>query len=72
MNGERAYMFALANAQRNDDGTIVEKSLIDIVAHAADFDADEARMGQARRIVARRKRPARETGPWRATSDGAA
>lgn len=57
MNGDQAYAFALANAQRNTDGTIVEKSLVEIVAHAADFDEDDARLGQARRIVARRKRP---------------
>lgn len=57
MNGEQAYAFALANAQRNPDGTIVEQALIEIVANAADFDVNEARLGQARRIVARRKRP---------------
>ena len=38
MNGEHAYRFGLANAQRNSDGTIVEESLVQIVAHAIDFD----------------------------------
>jgi hypothetical protein len=57
MNGDQAYAYALANAERNTDGTIVERALVEIVAHAVDFDADEARLGQARRIVARRKRP---------------
>jgi hypothetical protein len=57
MNGEQAYRFALANAQRNDDGAIVESSLVDVVAHAIDFDADKERRGLAQRIVSARKRP---------------
>ena len=57
MNGEQAYRFALANAQRNSDGTVVESSLVEIVAHAIDFDADKERRGLAQRIVSARKRP---------------
>lgn len=57
MNGEAAYRFGLANAQRNPDGTIVESSLVEIVAHAIDFDPDEQRRGLAQRIVSRRKKP---------------
>ena len=57
MNGEQAYVFAVANAQRNPDGSIVEKSLVDMVAHAVDFDAEKERLGLAQRIVSRRKRP---------------
>jgi hypothetical protein len=57
MNGESAYRFGLANAQRNADGTIVEESLVDIVAHAIDFDPDEQRRHLAQRVVSRRKKP---------------
>ena len=57
MNGEAAYRFGLANADRNPDGTIVEKSLVEIVAHAIDFDAEQQRLGLAQRIVSRRKKP---------------
>ena len=56
MNGEQAYRFALANAERNTDGSIVEKSLVEIVAHAIDFDADKERLGLAQRVVSARKR----------------
>jgi len=57
VNGEAAYRFGLANADRNPDGTIIEKSLVDIVAHAIDFDAEQQRLGLAQRIVSRRKKP---------------
>jgi hypothetical protein len=57
VNGEAAYRFGLANAARNTDGTIVEKSLVDIVAHAIDFDPEKERLGLAQRIVSRRKKP---------------
>lgn len=57
MNGEQAYRFGLANARRNSDGTIVEESLVDIVAHAIDFDPEKERLGLAQRIVSRRKKP---------------
>ena len=57
MNGEQAYEFAVANAARNADGSVVEESLVQMVAHAVDFDADKERLGLAQRIVSRRKRP---------------
>lgn len=57
MNGEQAYTFAYATAERNAAGDIVEKSLVELVAHAIDFDADKERLGKAQRIVAHRKRP---------------
>jgi len=57
MNGEQAYRFALANAARNTDGSIVERSLVEMVAHAIDFDAEKERLGLAQRIVSHRKRP---------------
>lgn len=57
MNGDQAYEFAYANAARNADGSIVEESLVEIVAHAVDFDAQKERLGLAQRIVSRRKRP---------------
>ena len=57
MNGEAAYRFGLANARRNGDGTIVEESLVELVAHAIDFDPEQQRLGLAQRIVSRRKKP---------------
>lgn len=57
MNGEQAYRFALANAARDADGNVVEKSLVEIVAHAIDFDPDKERLGLAQRIVSSRKKP---------------
>jgi hypothetical protein len=57
MNGEQAYRFALANAVRDADGNVDEKSLVDIVAHAIDFDPDKERLGLAQRVVSSRKRP---------------
>lgn len=57
MNGEQAYRFALANAQRNAEGGVSEEALVDIVERMVDFDADKERRGYAQRIVSRRKRP---------------
>jgi hypothetical protein len=57
VNGEAAFRFGLANADRNTDGTIVEKSLVEIVARAIDFDPEEQRLGLARRVVSARKKP---------------
>lgn len=57
MNGEQAYRFALANAQRDAAGNVDEKALVDIVAHAIDFDEDKERHGLAQRIVSARKKP---------------
>lgn len=57
MNGEQAYRFALANAPRDAGGNVDEKALVEIVAHAVDFDEDKERLGLAQRIVSSRKRP---------------
>ncbi len=57
MNGDQAYRFALANATRDANGNVDEKSLVDMVAHAVDFDPDKERLGLAQRIVSSRKRP---------------
>lgn len=57
MNGEQAYRFAMANAPRNADGSVVEESLVEMVARAIDFDPDKERLGLAQRVVSRRKRP---------------
>lgn len=57
MNGEQAYRFALANAERNADGSAVEESLVEIVKNVIDFDADKELLGYARRVVSRRKKP---------------
>jgi hypothetical protein len=57
VNGEQAYRFGLANAARDTDGNVVEKSLVEIVAHAIDFDPEKERLGLAQRIVSSRKRP---------------
>jgi hypothetical protein len=57
VNGDQAYRFAYANARRNNDGTIVEEHLVELVAHAVDFDPEKERLGLAQRIVSRRKRP---------------
>jgi hypothetical protein len=70
VNGESAYRFALANAQRNVDGTIVESSLVDIVAHAIDFDAEKERRGLAQRIVSARKKPGQTAPAGKVTLPG--
>lgn len=57
MNGIEAYEHALATVARNDDGSVNESDLEAAVATFVDFDAEEARRGLAKRIVARRKRP---------------
>jgi hypothetical protein len=57
VNGDQAYAFAFANAERNTAGDVVERSLVELVAHAIDFDAEKERLGKAQRIVAHRKRP---------------
>jgi hypothetical protein len=57
VNGDQAYRFGLANAARDADGNVDEKSLVEIVAHAIDFDPEKERLGLAQRIVSSRKRP---------------
>ena len=57
MKSDDAYTHAWNVADRNPDGSVVESSLVDILAEHVDFDADRARHGLAQRIIARRKRP---------------
>jgi hypothetical protein len=57
MRSDDAYRWAWEHADRNPDGSVVESSLVALVAMKVDFDADEAKRGLAQRIVARRKRP---------------
>ena len=57
MRSDAAYEYAWQHAARNDDGSIVEDSLIELVADSVDFDEAKERRGLAQRIVARRKRP---------------
>ena len=57
MNNDQAYRFALANCARDAAGNVDEKSLVEIVARAVDFDEDKERLGVAQRIVSARKKP---------------
>jgi len=57
MRSDDAYAFAWENAQRNPDGSIVESSLVELIAATVDFDVTAAKRGLAQRIVARRRRP---------------
>lgn len=57
MKSNDAYDYAWEHAVRNADGTRVESSVIELLAQQLPFDADEARRGKARRVLARRKRP---------------
>lgn len=62
MNGELAYEMAYKYAEHAADGSVVEESLVKLVAELADFDVDEQKLNHARRIVARRKRPGQTPG----------
>jgi len=57
MKSDQAYGYAFDHADRNPDGSIVESSLVTLLAEQIDFDPDKARLGLAQRVVARRKRP---------------
>ncbi len=57
MNNRDAYEFAWKHAARNEDGSVVEESLVDYIAANVNFDADKAKRGLAQRILAARKRP---------------
>lgn len=57
MRSDEAYDLAWSRAARNPDGTVVPESLERLVADLVRFDVEEARLGLARRIIARRKRP---------------
>jgi len=57
MKTDDAYTYAWDHAARNPDGSVIEDSLVAILAVHVDFDVDQARRGLAQRIVARRRRP---------------
>ncbi|HZM83743.1 MAG TPA: hypothetical protein VFC19_49120 [Candidatus Limnocylindrales bacterium] len=57
MRSDIAYDWAWQHANRNPDGSVVEESLVTLLAQAIDFDEAKERRGHAQRIVARRKRP---------------
>lgn len=57
MKSDDAYAYAWEHADRNPDGSIIEASLVHLLAASIDFDVDKERRGHAQRIVARRKRP---------------
>lgn len=57
MKPDAAYAHAWEHADRNPDGSVVEKSLVDLLADSIDFDEAKERRGHAQRMVARRKRP---------------
>lgn len=57
MKNDEAYAYAWEHAARNPDGSVVESSLVELLAASIDFDEGKERLGHAQRIVARRKRP---------------
>lgn len=57
MKSDAAYAHAWQNCDRNPDGSVVEDSLVALLADAIDFDEAKERRGHAQRMVARRKRP---------------
>lgn len=57
MNNDEAYAYAWDHAEQNPDGSRVESSIIALLAQHVQFDVDKAKLGLARRILARRKRP---------------
>lgn len=57
MNNDQAYRFGLMNCARDAAGNVDEKSLVEIVSRAVDFDEEKERLGVAQRIVSARKKP---------------
>lgn len=57
VRADEAYTYAWEHADRNPDGSVIESSLVDLLATSIDFDEAKERRGHAQRIVARRKRP---------------
>lgn len=57
MKRKEAYAYAWQRADRNPDGSVIEDSLVRMLAEAIDFDEAKERRGLAQRIIARRKRP---------------
>jgi hypothetical protein len=56
MRSDDAYAYAWAHARRNADDSRTHEDLVRLVAASIDFDAEEAKLGKARRIIARRMR----------------
>lgn len=56
MRSDDAYAYAWQHAARNPDGSVIESSLVELLALTVDFDVAAAKRGLAQRIVARRKR----------------
>jgi hypothetical protein len=57
MKENEAVDAALQVIERNDDGGVDEKALIDEVARLIDFDEEQERRGKATRAVRRRRSP---------------
>ncbi len=57
MKPEEAKAYAWQHADRNPDGSVVEKSLVEVLASVIDFDEEKERIGHAQRMIARDKRP---------------
>jgi hypothetical protein len=59
MNRDEAYEYALSQAPRNEDGSVDEKVLRDLLAASIDYDEREARLRLASQIIDSKKRPGR-------------
>lgn len=70
MRTDDAYAYAWQHAARNEDGSVVESSLVDLLASNIDFDEAKERRGHAQRIVARRKRPGQTAAEGAVCFDG--
>jgi hypothetical protein len=57
INSEEAYEYAWEHADRNEDGSRVESSIVELLADRLPFDVRKARLGRAQRVLARRRRP---------------
>src|SRR6266498_5975755 len=57
MTRDEAYQEALEEADRNPDGSVDEKSLIDILARKLDIDEDSIRYKEAKRLINKKSRP---------------
>lgn len=70
MKSDDAYAYAWEHAERNPDGSVIERSLVELVAQTIDFDETKERRGHAQRIVARRKRPGQTAAEGAVCFDG--
>lgn len=59
MSNETAYERALQQVERQPDGSIDQEKLIDAIVANLEFDFDAAKRGQAKRIIADKKRSGR-------------